>query len=126
MFLVDIEIEVEVEDMNVQIYTLKKNFDCQKAERWFKERRIKYQLIDLAKMSLSPREFDSVKAQVGLQAMIDTQSKAYQESTLRFIRGEELIKEELIAHPAFFRAPIVRNGRQATVGYCPEIWSAWE
>ena len=85
--------------MNIQIFGSSKSFDSKKAERWFKERRIKYQYIDLPSKGLSPREYQSVKNKVGFEALID---------------------------PELFRAPIVRNGREATVGYCPEIWATWE
>lgn len=61
--------------MNIQIFMSKKNFDCQKAERWFKERGIRFQSVDLVKKGMSPKEFDSVAAQVGLINMIDTENK---------------------------------------------------
>ena len=66
--------------MNIQIFGSKKSNDSKKAERWFKERRIKSQAVD--------------------QRIADC--------------------------PAVFNAPIVRNGKQATVGYCPDIWKTWE
>ena len=111
--------------MNIQIFMGKKNFDCQKAERWFKERGIRYQAVDLAKKGISPRELDSVLDQVGLLAAIDTQSKKYAESALRFMSDPKMIRAQLLEHPELLRTPIVRNGRKATVGYCPEIWEAW-
>lgn len=112
--------------MNIQIFMSKKNFDCQKAERWFKERRIAFQTIDLAKKGMSPREFDSVASQVGLLNMIDTESKKYAESAVRFMSDKGLIKEQLLENPTLLKGPIVRNGRLATVGFCPEIWEKWE
>ena len=65
--------------MNIQIFGRSKCFDTKKAERWFKERRVRFQSVDVVKYGMS--------------------------------RGE---------------LSIVRNGRQATVGYCPEVWAAWE
>ena len=112
--------------MNIQIFMGKKNFDCQKAERWFKERGIRYQAVDLAKKGISPRELDSVLDQVGLLAAIDTQSKKYAESALRFMSDPKMIRAQLREQPALRRTPIVRNGRKATVGYCPETWAEWE
>jgi len=111
--------------MNIQLYFLKKNFDTQKAERWFKERRVKLTLVDLARHKLSPRELDSVKAQVGLKAMVDTESKAYLESTARFLMGEGPLKEALLADMRLIKTPIIRNGQKATVGFCPEVWEEW-
>ena len=112
--------------MNIQIFIGKKNFDCQKAERWFKERNIKFQSVDLLKKGLSPREFDAVAAQVGLLNMIDTEGKPYQESPIRFMLDKGLIKEGLLANPKLLKSPIVRNGAKATIGYHPEIWESWE
>jgi arsenate reductase-like glutaredoxin family protein len=63
--------------VNIQIYGMNKCFDTKKAERYFKERRIKFQRIDLAKYGLSPREFDTVRRAVGLDAMINRDSKDY-------------------------------------------------
>lgn len=112
--------------MNIQIFMSKKNFDCQKAERWFKERKIKYQLVDLVKKGMSPREFDSVASQVGLINLIDTQNKKYAESAVRFMRDKDMIREQLLQNPTLIKGPIVRNGRLATVGFCPEVWETWE
>ena len=112
--------------MNIQIFMSKKNFDCQKAERWFKERRIKFQTVDLAKKGMSPREFDSVASQVGIINMIDTESKKYAESAVRFMSDKNMIKAQLLEHPYLIKGPIVRNGSKATVGYHPEIWETWE
>ena len=112
--------------MNIQIFMGKKNFDCQKAERWFKERRITYQTVDLNKKGMSPRELDSVAAEVGLLNLIDTESKKYAESALRFMSDKAMIRAQLLENPWLIRCPIVRNGRKATVGYCPEVWQNWE
>ena len=112
--------------MNIQIFMSKKNFDCQKAERWFKERRIPFQSVDLIKKGLSPREFDDVASCVGLLNMIDTESKKYAESAVRFMSDKNMIRAQLLENPQLLRGPIVRNGRQATVGYHPEVWETWE
>ena len=112
--------------MNIQIFMGKKNFDCQKAERYFKERGIRYQAVDLGKKGLSPRELDAVLACVGLPALIDTASRKYAESALRFMSDPKMIRQQLLEHPELLRTPIVRNGVKATVGYCPEVWAAWE
>lgn len=111
--------------MNIQIYAGKKDFDTQKAERWFKERRISYQLIDLVKFGLSSREFDSVAAQVGVDALINKKSVLYKESTLQFMKDPAQIKRFLQENTRLYASPIVRNGKLATVGYCPEEWEKW-
>ena len=112
--------------MNIQIFGVKKCFDTQKAERYFKERKIKYQYIDLIKYGLSKREFESVKASVGLSNLINTEAKEYKTLNLQYIRTGSMREEILFKNPKLYKSPIVRNGKQATVGYQPEIWKDWE
>ncbi|MHA5219095.1 arsenate reductase family protein [Dysosmobacter sp.] len=111
--------------MNIQIFGASKSFDTRKAERWFKERRIKYQYIDVPSKGLSPREYQSVKQKVGFEALVDTRSRAYEAHYMAYLTPEAR-EEKLLEHPELFRTPIVRNGREATVGYCPEVWATWE
>ena len=111
--------------MNIQIFGASKSFDTRKAERWFKERRIKYQYIDVPSKGLSPREYQSVKQKVGFEALVDTKSRAYEAHYMAYLTPEAR-EEKLLGHPELFRTPIVRNGREATVGYCPEVWATWE
>ena len=112
--------------MNIQIYSKKKCFDTQKAERYFKERKIKYQLIDLLKYGLSKGEFDSVRTAVGLDNLIDSGCRAYADLNLDKIRTKGVREEIAQKNPQLYRTPIVRNGKQATVGYQPDIWKSWE
>jgi len=111
--------------MNIQIFGSSKSFDSKKAERWFKERRIKYQYIDLIKKGVSPGEYRSIKSAVGYDALVQRDSIAYKELGLDYYRPEDA-EAKLLEHPELFRAPIVRNGKQATVGYCPDVWDKWE
>lgn len=110
--------------MNIQIFGSKKCFDTKKAIRYFKERRINFQLIDIIDKGLSKGEFNSVLKAVGsLDLLINTKSKdAHMLSHMLPSHKEELLLEK----PSLFKTPIVRNGRQATVGYNPEIWKTWE
>ncbi|MBR6574435.1 MAG: ArsC family transcriptional regulator [Clostridia bacterium] len=111
--------------MNIQIYGKNKCFDTKKAQRWFQERRIKFQAIDLTQKGLSPRELQSVKQAVGgLDNLIDP--KAKEAATLKYMAYDSQKEERLLEDPALLRTPIVRNGKQATVGYCPEVWETWE
>ena len=112
--------------MNIQIYALKRNFDVQKAERYFKERRIAYQFIDLAKRPFSPREMESVRSKVPLSELVDVNSDAWKESPAAYTRDASVISETLCANPRLLVTPIVRNGKQATAGYRPEVWEKWE
>ena len=108
--------------MNIQIFGKNKCFDTKKAERWFKERRIKYQKIDLDRVAMSPGEFESVRRAVGLDALVDP--KAGRE--LAYLAYDEQKIDRLLDDPRLMRTPVVRNGRAATVGVRPEIWETWE
>ena len=110
--------------MNIQIWGTAKSFDTKKAERYFKERKIKYQLIDLPRYGMSKREFESVKSVVGLEAMIDEKAKDY--DLLKYLAYDSDRAEKLMEDPSLIKTPIVRNGKKATIGYCPDIWKQWE
>ena len=111
--------------VNIQIFGSKKNNDSKKAERWFKERRIKYQYIDLLTKGLSLGEYRSVKAAVGFEALVNTQCDEYEDLGLQYV-PPQAVDQRIADCPAVPHAPIVRNGKQATVGYCPEIWKEWK
>jgi len=110
--------------MNIQIFGKSKCFDKKKAERYFKERRVKFQRIDLIEKGLSRGEFNSVKSAVGLDAMID--NNAHDVEILTYLAHDVDKEEKLLENPNFIKTPIVRNGKQATIGYCPEVWKSWE
>ena len=110
--------------MNIQIFGKTKCFDTKKAERYFKERRVKYQRVDLLGIGLSRGEFGSVKNAVGLEAMIDSAVPGVE--ILTYLAYESDKEEKLLENPSFLRSPIVRNGKKATVGYCPDVWKSWE
>ena len=110
--------------MNIQIYAAKRDFDVQKAERYFKERRIKYQFIDVIKYGMSRGELNSVKNAVGLEAMINTTDEDY--PLVQYLASNEAKLDKLYEIPYLIKTPIVRNGKQATVGYCPDVWKTWE
>ena len=110
--------------MNIQIFGKSKCFDTKKAERWFKERRIKYQYIDLLKYGISRGELTSVRASVGFDAMLDEKAGDY--ALLQYLAHDEDRVAHVLDDPRLLRTPIVRNGKKATVGYCPEVWETWE
>lgn len=112
--------------MNIQIFGAKKCFDTQKTERYFKERKIKYQYIDLHKYGLSKGEFESVKAAIGLKELINTAAKEYKTLNMQQLGTGSVAAEVLSKNPKLFKAPIVRNGKKATVGFQPDIWKDWE
>lgn len=112
--------------MNIQIFGTSKCFDTKKAERWFKERRIPYQRVDLLRYGLSGGEFDSVlRAVGGIDRMVNWESKSPEADLLRYLADPRQKEDKVFENPKLLRTPIVRNGRQATVGYCPEVWETW-
>ena len=110
--------------MNIQIFGKKKCFDTQKAERYFKERRIKYQYIDLNRYGISRGELQNVKSAVGMENLID--DKHPDAATLRYLARDEDKMEHILEDPTLLHTPIVRNGRKATAGYAPDVWKDWE
>lgn len=111
--------------MALQIYC-GKGFDTQKAERFFKERRIAYQRVDVLKYGIGRRELEIVAAAVGLDALCDRESKAFRESVIAYTQDRETILAGLVERPQLLRLPLVRNGRLATAGFCPEVWERWK
>ena len=109
--------------MNIQIFGKSKCFDTKKAERWFKERRVKFQAVDLKKQGMSLGELTSVKHTVGLEAMVDPQHP--DAALISYLASDQAKLEKLFDDPSLLRTPIVRNGKQAAVGYCPEVWERW-
>ena len=110
--------------MNIQIFGKSKCFDTKKAERWFKERRVKFQSIDVKKYGMSRGELASVKNAVGLDAMVDPSNP--DAVLLGYLASQDAKLDKLFEDPTLLRTPIVRNGKQATVGYCPDVWNKWE
>lgn len=113
--------------MNIQIFGTKKSADTRKAERYFKERGIRFQSVDLKEKGLSKGEFQSVcQAVGGLDAMIDPNCKDRNLLALiNYIAAEDRL-EKILENQAVLKQPIVRNGKQATVGYRPEVWKEWK
>ena len=112
---------------NIQIFGTKKNFDSKKAERYFKERGIKYQFVDMKEKGLSKGEFTSVcQAVGGYERLIDEKCKDRDLLALIKYIAEEDRAEKILENQKVLKLPIVRNGKQATVGYEPDIWKNWK
>lgn len=113
--------------MNIQISGTKKSFDTKKAQRYFKERRIKVQFIDLKEKEMSKGELQSVMRAVGgIDAVIDPNAKDQDTVALITYLAESQKFDKLLENQQILREPIVRNGQKATVGYCPDVWKTWE
>ena len=114
-------------NMNIQIFGTKKSFDTKKAERYFKERSIKYQFIDLKDKAMSKGEFTSVcQAVGGMDQLIDENcSDKDLLALIKYIAPEQKV-DKILDNQNVLKAPIVRNGKQATVGYQPDVWKEWK
>ncbi|MBR3817357.1 MAG: ArsC family transcriptional regulator [Clostridia bacterium] len=114
--------------MNIQIYGTSKCFDTKKAQRFFKERGIKFQFVDLAKFGMSKGEYKSIKTALrcSLEDLVNEKSKKYEQSFIKYLASEEAKEEKLLENQELFKTPIVRNGKKATLGYCPDEWKKWE
>lgn len=113
--------------MNIQIFGAKKCFDTKKAERYFKERGIKYQLIDIKEKGLSKGEYQNVRQAVGgREALLCTDCRDQDALALIKYFPDEDKDEKILENQQVLKTPIVRNGKLATVGYKPEIWKSWE
>ena len=111
--------------MNIQIFGKNKCFDTKKAERYFKERGIKYQRIDTAKFGMSKGELQSViKSVGGIDYLVE--DKNPDSAIVKYLSREEDKIEKLVENPKWLKTPVVRNGKQATIGYQPDIWKTWE
>lgn len=110
--------------MNIQIFGISKCFDTKKAQRWFKERRIPFQYIDLKKYGISRGELSSVVKAAGLEAVINASHP--DAVLLDYLAYDQDKLEKLLEDPKLIKTPVVRNGKLATVGYCPEAWGSWE
>jgi arsenate reductase (glutaredoxin) len=111
--------------MNIQIYVSKKNFDVQKAERFFKERRIPYQMVDLSRHPLGARELQLFSQKLTAGALVDREDKKVKEHPVCYAPNDDVILAELIQKPALMRSPIVRNGTKVTIGAAEDEWLSW-
>ena len=113
--------------MNIQIFGTKKCFDTKKAQRFFKERGVKFQFIDLKEKGMSKGEFRSVKQAVGgLDDMLDQNCKDQDALALVKYIADSDKEEKILENQQILKTPIVRNGKEATVGYQPEVWKNWK
>ena len=100
--------------MNIQIFGTKKCNDTKKAERFFKERGIKYQFIDMKEKGMS-----------GMENMINPDFKDKDLLALiQYIAPEDKL-DKILENPQVIKTPVVRNGKQSTLGYHPEVWKTW-
>lgn len=111
----------------VQVFGTRKCQDTRKAERYFKERGVRFQAVDLAEKGLSPGELRAVAARVGgIEALIDRDGKHYVNKGLKHSAPTgPRIEQLLLEDPLLLRTPIVRSDAGCTIGYQPDVWGKW-
>ena len=113
--------------MNIQIFGTSKCFDTKKAQRYFKERGIKFQFIDVVKYGMSGGEFDSVlRAVGGIDNLINWDSTEETVTLMKYMEDTRAKEDKVYDNQKLIKTPVVRNGKQATVGYCPDTWAQWK
>lgn len=110
--------------MNIQIFGTKKCNNTKKAQRFFKERGVQIHFRDLTEKGISSGELQNISRAIDLENLIDTESKQYKKRGMQFMVFNT--EDELLEDPLLLKTPIVRNGKQSTVGYEPDIWKNWE
>ena len=109
--------------MNIQIIGTKKCKETQKAERYFKERRIPFHFRDLTEKGLAKGELDNISRVIPLDELIDRESKRFKDRGMKSMVFD--IEEELLVDPLLLKTPIVRNERLVTIGFQPNVWKSW-
>ena len=109
----------------IQIFGTNKSFDTKSAQRFFKERRIPYQLLDLKKHKLGQRELALFARRLGAQSLVDRTNADALSQPVAHTDDEAYILEKLAENPRFLRTPIVRNGEQVTLGVDESVWEQW-
>lgn len=109
--------------MNIQIIGTKKCRDTQKAERFFKERRIVYHFRDLNEKALAKGELDNIKSVFPIEDLIDTEGSQFKKRNMAYMKYDS--EEELLNDSLLLKTPVVRNGKLVTIGYEPDIWNSW-
>jgi arsenate reductase-like glutaredoxin family protein len=112
--------------MDVQIFGTRKCKDTQKAQRFFKERRVKIHFVDLNERAASPGELRRFAQKFGAEALLDREGKHFRERGLHVAHlPESRILPLLADDPLLLRTPLVRFGNQLTLGHAEAEWKEW-
>jgi arsenate reductase-like glutaredoxin family protein len=109
--------------MTIQIFGTKKCKDTRKAVRFFKERGITPHQVDLNEKGISSGELSSIARSVGRDNLVDPESRAYKDKGMAYMEFDP--EEEILENPLLLKTPVVRNGKDATIGLAMETWQAW-
>ena len=109
--------------VNVQIFGVKDSNPTRAAQRFFKERGIKFQFVDLKQKSMAPAEIKRFVDRFGLMSLIDTGGKAYAEEGIQYLRLTDAELLGKIEHnPRLLRLPLVRAGNRISIGHDDKTW----
>ena len=113
--------------MNIQIFGSKKSNDSKKAERFFKERGVKFQFVDLSMNRMSEGELKSILSslRMKLDDLVDADGKIAEKTYYKYLAGDDARLEKVLDNQMMLRQPVVRNGKKATLGYQPDEWKKW-
>ena len=112
--------------MDVQIFGIKNDADTRKALRFFKERRIQVHFVDFKTRSASKGELKRFAQKLGIDALVDRDSKRFASLGLQAAYyGEERWLEILSDEPLCLRMPLVRCGKDVSVGHAEDMWKEW-
>jgi len=107
----------------VQIFGLKNSSTTRAAERFFKERRIQIQLVDLKQKAMAPAEIRRFTDRFGLVALIDVESKFYEDAGLKYLRvTDQEMLDRIEKEPRLLKLPLVRAGNKVAVGLDEPAW----
>ena len=109
--------------MNVQIIGTKGCSETRKAERFFSERRIQFHFRDLNEKGLAKGELENITRVIPIEELIDRDGKQFKKRNMQYMIFN--IEEELLSDPLLLKTPIVRNGKEVTIGYRPDVWKKW-
>ena len=109
--------------MNIQIIGTKKSNNTKKAIRFFKERNIKFHFMDLNERKISEGELSNIMARISVDDLLDTESSSYKKRGFAYMEYDPA--EEILEDNNLMRTPVVRNGKEVTVGNAIEVWKQW-
>lgn len=112
--------------MEVQIFGVNKSADTRKALRFFAERRIKTHYVDLTVRAASMGELQRFAQRFGAEALIDRSSRRFADLGLQYtVLSPERWIQKLSEEPMLLKMPLVRNGKNLTVGVDEKAWKTW-
>jgi arsenate reductase (glutaredoxin) len=110
---------------NIQIFGVKNSPATRAAERFFTERRVVVQMVDLKKKAIAPGEIKRFVDRFGWNGLLDTEGKTYVDGGLKYLKlSEAELMQRIEREPSLLRLPLVRGGKLVSIGQDEESWKA--